>query len=142
MVRSNNLVILRGRLGADPEAKVLPSGDRVANFKLATNSVAPSKDGQRQERTDWHSVDAWGQPGDFASTYLKKGDLVQVVGSLRYTVRESGGKDTKFTHIRAHELVSLDRRRADGDRPANTDEAPPERPEADGVEVLDGDYPF
>ncbi len=146
MIHSNNLVILRGRLGADPEAKTLPSGDRVANFSLATNHAWSTKDGQKQERTEWHSVDAWGQPGDFAANYLKKGDLVQVVGSLRYSHKErdpkdgKDGKDMKFPRIKVHELIALERRRNEERGAGAGAEAP--APERDGVEVVEGDFPF
>ncbi len=78
-----NKATLIGHLGKDPEIRFLPSGDKVANFSLATTEKWNGKSGQ-QERTDWHRIAVFGKPADIVESYLKKGDPVYVEGSIRY----------------------------------------------------------
>jgi len=80
-----NLVFLTGRVGAAPEIRTLRSGDRVANFSLATEERWKDRDsGERRTRTTWHRVVAY-SPGavKFLEAYVGKGDLLQVIGMLR-----------------------------------------------------------
>jgi len=56
-----NKVILVGNLGSDPEVRTTPGGQRVANFRIATSRNWTGQDGQRQEKTEWHSIVAWGK---------------------------------------------------------------------------------
>ena len=78
-----NKVILIGRLGADPELKYTPSGAAVTNFNIATNEVWKDKDGNFQERTEWHRLVLWQKLAERANEYLKKGNRVYVEGQLR-----------------------------------------------------------
>src|SRR5262245_16529297 len=68
-----NKVILVGRLGKDPELRYTQGGQAVANFTIATNESWNNKEGERQERTEWHRIVAWGKQAEFCSNYLSKG---------------------------------------------------------------------
>lgn len=78
-----NKVTLIGRLGADPEIKYTSSGTSVANFNIATNEVWKDKEGNTQERTEWHRIVAWQKPAEIISQYLKKGSRVYLEGKLQ-----------------------------------------------------------
>jgi single-strand DNA-binding protein len=80
---SINKVILIGNLGRDPELRYTPGGQAVANFTLATNERFSSKDGEKQERTEWHRIVAWGRTGELCAQYLSKGRSVYVEGRLQ-----------------------------------------------------------
>ncbi|MFC2417131.1 MAG: single-stranded DNA-binding protein, partial [Eikenella corrodens] len=73
-----NKVILIGNLGRDPEVRYLPSGDAVANFSIATSENWKDRNGQRQERTEWHNISMFGRLAEIAGQYLKKGSKVYI----------------------------------------------------------------
>lgn len=84
MSRGINKAILIGYLGAEPEVRTLPSGDSVANLRLATNDSWKDREtGEIKERTEWHSVVLFGKLADVAKTYLHKGSRIYVEGKLR-----------------------------------------------------------
>jgi len=78
-----NKVMLIGRLGQDPEIRYTQSGSAVANTTIATNDYWTDKQGEKQERTEWHSLVLWGRLADLAQSYLKKGSQVYVEGRLQ-----------------------------------------------------------
>ncbi len=80
---SVNKVILIGNLGKDPEVRYTPTGQAVCNFTLATNDSWTDKQGQKQERTEWHRVVAWGKQAELCGEYLSKGRPVYVEGRLQ-----------------------------------------------------------
>lgn len=80
---SVNKVILLGRLGQDPELKYTPSGSPVCNFSLATSEYWADKNGQKQERTEWHRVVVWGKLAELCNQYLAKGRQAFVEGRLQ-----------------------------------------------------------
>jgi single-strand DNA-binding protein len=86
-----NKVILIGRLGADPEVRYTTEGSSVASFRIATTETWKDKSGNKQERTEWHSIVAWRRLGEIAGEYLKKGSLVYIEGRIRS--REYDAKD-------------------------------------------------
>jgi len=88
---SVNKVILIGNLGKDPEFKYTPGGQPVATFSLATTEKFSDKGGQRQERTEWHNIVAWGKLAELSNQYLKKGRSVYIEG--RITNRSWDDKD-------------------------------------------------
>lgn len=88
---SVNKVILIGNLGKDPEFKYTPGGQAVATFSLATTERFADKGGQRQERTEWHNIVAWGKLAELSNQYLKKGRSVYIEG--RITTRSWDDKD-------------------------------------------------
>lgn len=82
-MRGVNKVILIGNLGRDPEIRYTTSGQSVANFPIATTEVGGSKEGERQEYTEWHRIVAWGRLAEICGEYLTKGKTVYIEGSLR-----------------------------------------------------------
>ena len=80
---SVNKVILIGNLGRDPELRYTQSGQGVANFTLATNERWRDKDGNNQERTEWHRIVVWGKQAESCAQYLQKGRSVYVEGRLQ-----------------------------------------------------------
>lgn len=79
---SVNKVIIVGRLGADPEVKAIGSGSTVARLNIAT-SESWVKDGQKQEKTEWHRVTVWGKLAEICGKHLSKGRQVYVEGKLQ-----------------------------------------------------------
>ena len=111
-----NKVILVGRLGKDPEIRSTPQGTTVAKFTVATDEKYNDRDGNRQERTEWHNIAAWGKLGEICGQYLKKGKLVYIEGSIRtdsWDDKESGQKKYR-TEIIANTMKMLDRRGDEG----------------------------
>lgn len=88
---SVNKAILIGNLGRDPEFKYTPGGQPVATFTLATTERFADKNGQKQERTEWHNIVAWGKLAELCNQYLKKGRSVYIEG--RITTRSWDDKD-------------------------------------------------
>jgi single-strand DNA-binding protein len=84
MSRGVNKVILIGNLGAEPEVRYMPSGDAVANVRIATSESWKDKTtGEMQERTEWHSVVFFGKIAEIVKQYLHKGSKIYVEGKLR-----------------------------------------------------------
>lgn len=94
---SVNKVILIGRLGANPEIRYTPSGAAVANFNLATNESWNDKNGQKQERTEWHRVVVWGKLAQLCGEYLSKGRQAYVEGRLQTRQWEDKDGQKKYT---------------------------------------------
>jgi single-strand DNA-binding protein len=116
MAKSVNKVILIGNLGKDPELKHTSGGTAVAKFTLATNDRFKDKDGNWQDRTEWHNITCWARLAEIASEYLKKGRTVYVEGSLRtdsWDDKTSGQKRYQ-TYINASDLVLLGGRGEEG----------------------------
>ena len=109
---SVNRVILIGRLGKDPEVRSTPQGTTVAKFTIATDEKFTDRSGEKQERTEWHNIVAWGKLGEICGQYLRKGKLVYIGGSIRTDSWED--KETKQkryrTEIIASDMQMLDRR--------------------------------
>ena len=107
--KSVNKVILIGNLGKDPEVKYTQAGMPVAKFSLATNERFKDKDGQWQDRTEWHNIVAFQRLAEIVGEYLKKGGKCFIEGSLRtssWDDKETGQKKYK-TEIIANDLVLL-----------------------------------
>src|SRR5437588_8702842 len=80
---SVNKVILVGRLGRDPETRYTGSGQAVANFSVATDETYKDRNGERQKRTEWHRITAWGKLAEICQQYLKKGTMVYIEGRIQ-----------------------------------------------------------
>ena len=78
-----NKAILIGNLGADPEVRFTGGGQAVANFRIATSESWKDKNGQQQERTEWHRIVVWGKLAELCGEYLKKGRQCYVEGRLQ-----------------------------------------------------------
>ena len=111
-----NKVILVGRLGKDPEVRSTPGGQTVTKFTVATDERFTDKNGEKQERTEWHNIVAWARLGEICGQYLRKGKLVYIEGSIRtdsWDDKESGQKRYR-TEIIARDMKMLDRRGDEG----------------------------
>jgi len=109
MAKSVNKVILVGNLGKDPEVKYTSTGTPVAKFSLATNEGYKDKNGQWQDRTEWHNIVAWQRLAEIVGEYVKKGSKVYIEGRLQtssWDDKETGQKKYK-TEIIANDLVLL-----------------------------------
>jgi single-strand DNA-binding protein len=108
---SVNKVILVGRLGKDPEISSTPSGTTKAKFTIATDEKFTDRSGEKQERTEWHNIVAWGKLGEICGQYLRKGKLVYIEGSIRTDEYEGkDGQKKRWTEIVANTMQMLDRR--------------------------------
>lgn len=108
MARGINKVILVGNLGDDPETRYTQGGMAVTTIRLATTSVRKDREGNQQERTEWHRVKFFGKLGEIAGEYLRKGSQVYVEGSIRYDkYTGQDGVERYFTDIVADEMQML-----------------------------------
>jgi single-strand DNA-binding protein len=120
-----NKAILIGNLGKDPELKYLPSGQAVANFSLATTERRTDKNGQRQDRTEWHNIVVYGKTAEVVNQYLKKGRSAYIEG--RITTRSWDDRDgnKKYrTEIIANTVQFLGSPGGSGPGPQETASAP------------------
>jgi len=155
MAKSVNKVILIGNLGKDPEVKYTQAGMAVARFSLATTDRVKDKDGNWQDRTEWHNLVAFQRTAEIAGEYLKKGGKVYIEGRLHsdsWDDKETGQKKYK-TEIIINDLVLLGGRDAgegggrsgagkSGGFDQRTAEPEPSQAAPSGAEITDEDIPF
>ncbi len=133
MARGINKVILVGNLGNDPDTKYTQGGMAITKISLATTSVRKDKDGNQQERTEWHRVTFFGKLGEIAGEYLRKGSQCYIEGSIRYDkYTDKEGVEKYSTDIIADEMQMLGGRGEGRGEPAERSErptrsAPPQR---------------
>ena len=109
-MKSINKVILIGHLGAKPEGRYTQTGVSTASFSIATNEVWVDSNQEKHEHTEWHNVVVWNHLADFATSYLNKGHLVYVEGSMRTRTWVDKNKEKKKnTEILATQLISLEK---------------------------------
>ena len=162
---SVNKVILMGNLGKDPEVRFMPNGDAVCNFSIATTDNWKDKNGEKQERTEWHNIVMYRKLAEIAGEYVKKGRPIYVEGRLKYgKYTDQAGVEKNTVDIIATEMQLLGgregmggpsggdedggapaRRPAPAARPAAS--APANRPAAaakpaSGFDDMDDDIPF
>lgn len=109
-----NKAILVGNLGADPEIRYTPSGMAVANFRIATSETF-TKDGQKETKTEWHRIVAFGKLAEICGEYLAKGKQVYIEGKIqtrKWTDKE--GNDKYTTEILANQMQMLGGRDSSG----------------------------
>jgi len=105
---SINKVVLIGNLGADPEVRFLPSGDAVANFRIATTDRRSDGQGGKHDVTEWHRVALYGKQAEVAGKYLRKGSQVYVEGKLRTSVwMDRSGIERKTWSVIADRMQML-----------------------------------
>ncbi|HVR43115.1 MAG TPA: single-stranded DNA-binding protein [Thermoanaerobaculia bacterium] len=141
---SINKVILIGRLGRDPEVRSTPSGTTVAKFSLATDERFTDRNGEKQERTEWHNIVAWARLAEICGQYLRKGKLVYIEGSLRtdsWDDKETGQKKYR-TEIVAREMKMLDRRGDDAGGGAYAESSSRSSSAAPSESVEEDEVPF
>ena len=122
---SVNKVILIGNLGRDPETRFMPSGDAICNVSIATTENWKDKNGEKQEKTEWHRVAFFGKLAEIAGEYLKKGSQVYVEGRLQTRKwQDKDGQDKYTTEIVANAMQMLGSRQGmgGGDRGADMGE--------------------
>jgi single-strand DNA-binding protein len=160
--RSLNRVQLIGNLGKDPEIKYTPSGTPVAKITIATNERFKDKDGNWQDRTEWHNVTLWQRMAEIAGEYLKKGGKVYIEGRLqtRSWDDKQTGQKKYATDIVASDMILLGSRGeggsggdfSGGSRGASSksgssagngfDQSMPEQEGAPAGPITDDDIPF
>ena len=102
-----NKVIIVGRLGADPETKQVGAGGTVARLSVATSENWVDKEGQKQERTEWHRIVVWGKLAEICGRHLAKGRQVYVEGRLQTRSWEDNGQKKYSTEIVANTVQFL-----------------------------------
>lgn len=107
MANGVNKVILVGNLGIDPEMKNFDSGTVLARLSIATTETYRDRDGNRQDRTEWHNVVLWQKLAEIAEKYLNKGDQVYIEGSLRTRSYEKDGEKKYVTEIVGNNMTML-----------------------------------
>src|ERR1043166_4015275 len=122
-----NKVILVGHLGADPDMRYTPSGQGVCELRLATSESWNDKNGQRQERTEWHRIVVWGKRAEVCSKYLAKGRQVFVEGRIQTrNYDDKDGNKRYITEIIANDVQFLGGGRdGGGGRGGRADGGPP-----------------
>lgn len=130
MARGINKVILVGNLGNDPEVKYTQSGMAITTLSLATTSSRKDRDGNPQEKTEWHRVKLFGKLGEIAGEYLRKGRQVYIEGRIEYGSYDKDGVKHYTTDIIADDMQMLGGREEGG---MGGDRAPrPARPQQGG----------
>ena len=124
-----NSVFIIGNLGADPDVRTTPSGQMVANLSIATSESFTNREGQRQERTEWHRVQVWAKTAELAQRYLAKGAKVCVQGRIQTRSWDDPQTGTKrySTEIVGERLTFLDRAPGSGagsDTPRGSQQGP------------------
>ena len=131
---SVNKAILVGRLGRDPEVRYTGSGQAVANLSLATAERFKDKQGEYQERTEWHRITAWGRLAEIVQQYTHKGSMIYVEGRIETRKYEKDGVERYSTEIVAQSIQLLGSK--------NDNASPASGQESDAAEVETDEIPF
>lgn len=102
-----NHVQLIGRIGADLELKTLENGNQLLNFSLATNEYYKDKNGDKQEKTEWHRLSAWGKTAANIAKLCAKGDELAIEGKLTHRTYEKDGETRYVTEVLVHEFLIM-----------------------------------
>jgi single-strand DNA-binding protein len=142
---SVNKLIIVGNLGADPEVRYLPSGDAVANLRVATTEKWKDKaSGDVKEHTEWHRCNLFGRLAQVAAEYLKKGSSVYIEGRVRTRKwTDQAGVDKYSTEVNVDQLQMLGGR-AEGGQPARAAKPAQNQgaPASGGFDDMDDSIPF
>ncbi len=104
-----NKVILIGRLGANPEIKYTADGTMITNFRMATDEVRKTKDGERSQKTEWHRIVTFGKLAEICGSYLTKGKLIYIEGRIQTSSwDDKEGVKRYTTEIIAQNMKMLD----------------------------------
>lgn len=144
---SVNKVILLGALGQDPTTRFMPNGEAVTNFSMATSDSWKDKQGQKQERTEWHNVVMYRKLAEIAGEYLKKGAPVYIEGKLQTRKWEKDGVTRYTTEIIADSMQMLGSKAKSNDAddastPPAENNAPSKQESYDPMDDLESDIPF
>ncbi len=140
---SVNKVILIGNLGKDPDLRYTPGGQAVASFTMATNEKWRDKEGNMQDKTEWHNIVVWGRQAEIAKEYLAKGRPAYIEGRLQTrSWDDKDGNKRYITEIVAQRIQFLgSREQGAGASSGSGGEMPPEAPQPD-LAAEDDDLPF
>ena len=131
---SVNKVILIGNLGRDPELRYTQGGQAVANFTMATTERFSTRDGDKQERTEWHRIVAWGRTGELCAQYLSKGRSAYIEGRLQTREWEDKeGNKRRTTEVVANTVQFLGGRGGAGGQGGEPAGGPPSGGSAGGA---------
>jgi len=109
MAGTLNKVMIIGNLGADPEIRTTQGGQMVATLSIATTETFNNREGQRQEKTEWHRVVLWGKTAELAERYLRKGRKVYIEGRIQTRSWDDANGQKKYsTEIVANQMTFLD----------------------------------
>lgn len=121
-----NKAILIGRVGNDPETKTFDNGGQITTISLATSESWKDKQGEKQERTEWHTIKFNDKLAEVVEKYVKKGDLLYIEGKIHHRKHEDNGVTKYYTDILCREMKMLGGKR-DEAKPAEVDAAPMQR---------------
>ena len=108
MSKSVNKVSLLGRLGRDPDLRFTGTGTPFCRLRVATNDGFKNQDGDWTERTEWHTLVAWGKLAEICNQYLKKGDQAYFEGGLQTrSFEDSNGQNRYVTEVKVREMILL-----------------------------------
>jgi single-strand DNA-binding protein len=138
---SVNKVILIGNLGADPDLRYTPSGAAVANFNIATTEKWRDKDGNMQERTEWHRIILWARQAEIAKEYLRKGSSVYIEGRIQNRSYEDKDGVKKYVTEIIGQRMQLLGGRGGGGSSESGQSGPPLAP-PNNLDSEDDDLPF
>lgn len=139
---SVNKAILIGNLGADPELRYTASGTAVAGFSIATTERYKDRNGESQERTEWHNIVCWGRLGELANEYLKKGRSVYIEGRIQTrNYEDKDGIKRYRTEIVAQQMQFLGGRGL-GEQQSTPSDTTSSAPSAPEIPADDDDLPF
>ncbi len=124
---SLNKAILIGNLGKDPEVRYTTAGQAVASFSLATSEKFKNKNGDWEERTEWHRVTLWGKLAEIAGEYLVKGKTIYVEGRLQTRKwQDKDGNERYTTEVVGDRMLMLGKKeKAEGAEAENSQGEPP-----------------
>ena len=120
---SLNKTLLIGRLGDDPKVRYMPSGEAIANISVATTDSWKDRNGEKQDKTEWHRVSFFGKLAEIVGEYLKKGSQVYIEGRLqtrKWVDKE--GQDKYTTEIVADRMQMLGGRKEEERKPVSNDQ--------------------
>ena len=105
-----NYVNLIGRIGQDPDIKIIGTEHKVAKFSLATSEKRKDKNGEYTEQTEWHTIILWNNLANLAEKFLQKGSLIDVTGSIHTRSYEKDGSTRYITEIVGRSIVFLSKK--------------------------------
>ncbi len=149
-----NQVQLIGNLGNDPDIRMMPSGDPIATFSLATTRKWKDKStGEKKSETEWHRVTIFGALAKVVEQYVRKGSKLYIQGRIKTTKYQKDGKDQYSTGIIGEQMIMLDSKQdgassynepkaAARPAPANNQRQPARQAQPQGYDDFDDDIPF
>ncbi|MCL2760374.1 MAG: single-stranded DNA-binding protein [Desulfuromonadales bacterium] len=141
---SLNKVLLIGNLGKDPEVRYTTSGQAVASFSIATTERFKNRNGEMEERTEWHNIVLWGRQAEIAKEYLAKGRSVFIEGRLQTRKwQDKDGRDRYTTEIVGDKMQFVGSRGDNSGRPSGSrDSGEPTAEYEEPAFNPDDDIPF